>query len=151
MKHLFWIICCAALWLALTTTLASAQEGDDVTRTQPVQNFSQAGVAFAQRARRKVGADDEPPAAHKFDLGVGMFVPFRRLVFTGEFNLSTNRWNNDGREREITATPGLMWRLPRNWEVGIGAPVGLTRDADKFGAILQVVYEFDTRRRTEAP
>jgi hypothetical protein len=108
-------------------------------------------VGFAQRARRKVGEDEEPTAAHKFDLGVGTFVPFRHLVFTGEFNLSTNRWNNGGREREITATPGLVWRLPRNLEIGVGAPVGLTRDADKFGAILKFVYEFGTRRRAETP
>src|SRR6266851_257104 len=38
LKHLFWIICCAALWLALTTPLASAQVDDHVTRAQPVQD-----------------------------------------------------------------------------------------------------------------
>jgi hypothetical protein len=282
MKHLFWIICCTVLWLAPTTSLASAQGDDAVTRPQPVQEvfqtglvypqergevqlsytsrfskgkdhsslqtplnleygitdrwqieiewdamsrrtktgeaatrgrgdlsigtqysfmnmkgsnfhsavgfeasiptgsiekelsegfleytpylilardlpnlnnmqvFSQVGVSFVQRARRKLGANDDAPAAHKFDLGVGAFMPFRHLVFTGEFNLSTNRWNHGGGEREIYATPGVVWRLPGDLEIGFGTPVGLTRDADKFGAHLKLVYEFGTRR-TEAP
>jgi len=282
MKHLFWIICCTALWLALTTSLASAQGDDAVTRPQPVQEvfqtglvypqergevqlsytsrfskgkdrsslqtplnleygitdrwqieiewdamsrrtktgeattsgrgdlsigtqysfmnmkgsnfhsavgfevsiptgsiekelsegfleytpylilardlpklnnmqiFSQVGVTFVQHARRKLGADDDAPAAQKFDVGVGTFMPFGHLVFTSEFNLSTNRWNNGGREREIYATPGVVWRLPGNLEIGVGTPVGLTRDADKFGAILKLVYEFGPRT-AEAP
>jgi len=123
----------------------------DFPKLNNMQIFSQVGVGFAQRVRRKVGEDQEAPAAHKFDLGVGTFVPFRHLVFTGEFNLSTNRWNNGGREREIHATPGVVWRLPRNLEIGVGAPVGLTRDADRLGAIFKFVYEFGTRRRAEVP
>jgi hypothetical protein len=122
----------------------------DFPKLNNMQVFSQVGVGFVQRTRRPAEADEGEPAAHEFDLGVGMFVPFRRIVFTGEFNLSTNRWNNGGREREMYATPGVVWRLPRNWEVGVGAPVGLTRDADKSGAIFKVVYEFGTRRGDDA-
>ena len=46
---------------------------------------------------------------------------------------------------------GVVWRLPPNLEIGFGAPIGLTGDADKSGAILKLVYEFGTRRGTEAP
>ena len=123
----------------------------DFPKLNNMQIFSQVGVGFVQRARRqRADADKDEPAAHEFNLGVGMFVPFRHLVFTSEFNLSTNRWNNGGREREMYATPGVVWRLPRNWEIGVGAPFGLTRDADKSGAILRVVYEFGTRRGDES-
>ena len=122
----------------------------DFPKLNNMQIFSQVGVGFGHRARRGVEAEEEEPAAHELNLGVGMFVPFRSLVLTGEFNLSTNRWNNGGLEREMYLTPGLMWRLPRNWEVGVGAPVGLTRDADKSGAIFKLVYEFGTRRGDEA-
>lgn len=85
----------------------------DFPKLHNMQVFSQVGVGLAQRAKRSAEEDDEP-AAHEFNLGVGAFVPFRRLVLTGEFNLSTNRWNNGGREREMYATPGLVWRLTRN-------------------------------------
>ena len=118
----------------------------DFPELHNLQVFSQVGIGFMQRARRSADADEDEPAAHEFNLGVGMFVPFRRVVFTGEFNLSTNRWNNGGQEREMYATPGMVWRLPRSWEIGVGAPVGLTRDADKSGAIFKLVYEFGTRR-----
>ena len=122
----------------------------DFPRLHNMQVFTQVGVGFVQRARQRAGSDDLEPAAHEFNLGVGMFVPFRRLVLTGEFNLSTNRWNHGGREREMYATPGAVWRLPRNWEMGIGVPVGLTRDADKSGAIFKLIYEFGTRRGGDA-
>jgi Putative MetA-pathway of phenol degradation len=123
----------------------------DFPKLNGMQIFSQLGVGFVQRTRRHAEADDDEPAAHNLNLGIGMFVPFRRLVFTGEANLSTNRWNNGGREREMYATPGMVWRLPRNWEMGVGAPFGLTRDADKSGLIFKVVYEFGTRRGDDAP
>lgn len=48
MKRLLWIICCAALWLALTTPIAAAQEDDVVTRTQPVQEVFQTGLVYPQ-------------------------------------------------------------------------------------------------------
>jgi hypothetical protein len=122
----------------------------DFPNLNNMQVFSQVGVGFVQRARRSVGADEEESAAHEFNFNAGTFVPFRDVVFTAEFNLGTNRWNNGGREREMYLTPGVVWRLPRNWEVGVGAPVGLTRDAGKFGAIFKVVYEFGTRRGDDA-
>src|ERR1700694_5782923 len=47
-KLLFWIICSAALWLALTTPLASAQEDDHMTRAQPLQEVFQTGLVYTQ-------------------------------------------------------------------------------------------------------
>jgi len=121
----------------------------DFPKLNHMQIFSQVGVGFVQRAHGQVAAADQEPAAHKFNFNVGTFMPFRHLVFTGEFNLTTNRWNNNGREREMYATPGLVWRLPRSWEIGVGAPVGLTADSDNFGAVIKVVYEFNTLRRSQ--
>ena len=123
----------------------------DLPRLHNMQVFSQVGVGFLQRTRRRVGADEEQSAAHNLNLGIGMFMPFSRLVLTSEFNLNTNRWNNGGREREMYFTPGMVWRLARNLEIGVGAPVGLTGDADKSGSILRLVYEFGTRRGDDAP
>jgi len=115
----------------------------DFPKLGNMQIFSQAGIGFNQRLRRHLDAEDDEPAAHDLNLGVGAFVPLRQVVFTGEFNLSTNRWNNNGDEREIYFTPGIVWRLPHNFETGFSAPVGLTRDAEKFGFMFKLVYEFN--------
>ena len=48
MKHSFWIICYAALWLGLMTPLASAQEVDLKARKQPVQEVFQTGLVYPQ-------------------------------------------------------------------------------------------------------
>lgn len=117
----------------------------DFPRLNNMQVFSQIGVGFVQRVRRPVEADEEEPAAREFNFNAGMFVPLRRLVLTGEFNLSTNRWNNGGSAREMYLTPGVVWRLPRDWEIGVGVPFGLTRDAERSGAIFKLTYEFGTR------
>lgn len=115
----------------------------DFPKLGNLQVFSQAGIGFNQRLRRHLDAEDDESAAHELNLGVGAFVPVRQLVLTGEFNLSTNRWNNNGEEREIYFTPGIVWRLPHNFEMGFSAPVGLTRDAEKFGFMFKLVYEFN--------
>lgn len=116
----------------------------DFPNLNRMQVFSQVGLGFNQRARRHRDADDdEEPTAHEFNLGIGTFVPFRRAVLTAEYNLSTNRWNNGGDEREMYFTPGVMWRLPRNWQVGFAAPIGLTDDSDKFGTVFKLIYEFN--------
>jgi hypothetical protein len=118
----------------------------DFPRLHNMQIFTQAGVGFVQRLRRQVSVVDEEPAAHKFDLGAGMFLPFHQVVFTQEFNFSTNRWNNGGREREVFATPGVVWRLARSWQLGVGLPIGLTGDSDRFGTVVKLVYEFNLPR-----
>ena len=122
----------------------------DFPKLNNLQIFSQVGMGFVQRPRNHVVSIEDEPSAHEVSFGMGMFLPFRRLVFTGEFNFSTNRWNNGGSEREMSATPGVVWRLPRNWEMGIGVPVGLNRHTDRTGAIFKLVYEFGTRRDGEA-
>ena len=121
----------------------------DFPKLNRMQVFSQVGVGFVQRARRHADSDEDEPAAHELNLSVGTFVPFRKAVFTGEFEFSTNRWNNGGLEREMSVTPGVMYRLPRNWEIGLGAPIGLTHDADKVGVVFKLIYEFNIFRRGE--
>jgi hypothetical protein len=116
----------------------------DFPRFNNMQVFSQVGLGLVQRVRSSVGVDEEEPAAHKLTLSAGMFMPFRRVVLTGEVNLSTNRWNHGGLERELYATPGAVWRLLHNWEIGVGVPFGLTRDTNRFGAIFKTTFEFGT-------
>ena len=51
-------------------------------------------------------------------------------------------WNRGGEESELYLTPGLVWRPSGTWEVGVGAPIGLTRDADGLRGIVKLTYEF---------
>lgn len=115
----------------------------DFPKLNRMQVFSQVGFGINQRARRHPDADDDEPAAHEFNLGIGAFMPFKQAVLTGEYNLSTNRWNNGGDEREMYLTPGVVVKLPRNWEIGFAVPLGLTRDSEKFGTVFKLIYEFN--------
>jgi hypothetical protein len=121
----------------------------DFPKLNRMQLFSQIGLGLVQRVRHRADLDEDEPAAHEFNLSAGMFVPFRKAVFTGEYEFSTNRWNNRGQEREMSVTPGVVFKLPRNWEIGLGAPIGLTHDADKLGIVFKLIYEFNIFRRDE--
>jgi hypothetical protein len=59
-----------------------------------------------------------------------------------EFNLANNQWNHHGNENEFYVTPGVLWRVVRNIEIGLGVPVGLGRASDRFQVITHVVCEF---------
>jgi len=67
---------------------------------------------------------------------IGFFVPFdhrNRYVLTTEFN-----WT----EEERYLTPGVVFNLPGTWELGVGAPIGLTSEADDYRVILFLTFEF---------
>ena len=115
----------------------------DFPRLKNLQLFSQVSVALVHRTKQPGEEIVEEPVAHEFNLGLGMFLPFRDLVITGEFNFSSNRWNHRGQEREMFVTPGIVWRLPRNWEIGIGAPQGLSQGSAKHGLVVKIVAEFN--------
>jgi hypothetical protein len=123
----------------------------DFPELHHLQLFTQVGIGLVQRAKRPDNPGDKEPAAHEFTLDVGFFLPFHLLlgdfIFTSELNWGTNRWNNNGEEDQKYYTPGLVWNLPGAWEIGIGAPIGLNRDADDCRIISMLTFEFDTQRR----
>lgn len=120
----------------------SASFAKDFPRLNRLQIFSQVGVSLKQRVKKPRGGGELESGAHDFFLNGGFFLPVKRVRFVGEINWKTNQWNRRGSENELYVTPGFVYKLPGRWELGIGVPIGGTRDADKFRTIGQVVFEF---------
>lgn len=64
------------------------------------------------------------------------FVPVRGWVATAEIN-----WT----EEESYFTPGVVWHPGGEWELGVGLPIGLGREADDWRWIATLTYEFEPR------
>lgn len=120
----------------------SASFAKDFPSLRRLQVFSQVGVNLKQRIKKPQKKDDVEPAAHEFILNGGVFVPYKKARFIGEVNWTTNQWSSRGSHSELYLTPGFVYKLPGAWEAGVGIPIGISRDADKIGTILKLVFEF---------
>jgi hypothetical protein len=106
---------------------------------QSAQIFTQAAVSFTQRLRSP-SSGVEPSKAYTFQWSSGFFVPYGWLRLTTELTWANNRWNQGGDTNALSVTPGLVFDLPGEWEIGVAAPVGLSTDADNFGVIGHLIY-----------
>ena len=105
-----------------------------------LQLFSQLGLSFAHSLTRST-ASDENLDGKTVEWNSGMFVPYRKARFSTEIN-----WSKGAEENNLYLTPGIIWKLPRDMEFGVGVPVGISRDADSFKVIVKLVYEFGGAR-----
>jgi hypothetical protein len=87
-------------------------------------------------------ADDAEPGAHEFNFGAGFFTLFKHGALTMEFNWNNNKWNHHGTENVLYLTPGVLWRVAREVEVGLGVPVGLNKQSDRYNIAAHVAIEF---------
>jgi hypothetical protein len=108
----------------------------DFPRLSRLQLFSQLGLSSSHSVVTSAGADDNQDGK-TIEWNNGMFVPYQRVRFTTEIN-----WIKSTHENSLYLTPGMVWKLPREMEFGIGVPLGLTRDADNWRMIVKLVYEF---------
>jgi hypothetical protein len=67
---------------------------------------------------------------------LAFFGPIGDLTLTTELNVL-------GRERY--ATPGVIWHLKDGLEAGVGVPIGLNRDSDRYRIVFVVTWEFGGR------
>ncbi|MBI2336698.1 MAG: transporter [Deltaproteobacteria bacterium] len=114
----------------------------DFPKLNNSQIFTQFGISLVQRIKNHTDPDEDEPAAHELNWNIGFFVPAGPIRFTTEFNWRNNRWNNDGEENQMYLTPGLVWDLPKTWELGLGIPIGLNGTSDNFRVIAMLTYEF---------
>jgi hypothetical protein len=114
----------------------------DFPELHHTQFFTEIGASLVQRVKTPKDADDAEPAAHELNLGTGFFVVFPHGAATFEFNWANNRWNHHGTENDMYLTPGYLWRVTRNMEIGLGIPVGLNKSSDRFEVSAHVTWEF---------
>lgn len=114
----------------------------DIPQLHQTQIFTETGLSFVQRVKRPAEADDAEPPANEFNLGAGFFTlwPFGATTF--EFNWNDNKWNHHGEENQLYVTPGVLWRVTRGIELGLGIPVGLNQQSDRYQIAAHVVWEF---------
>jgi hypothetical protein len=101
-----------------------------------LQLFSQLGLTFSHSVVRSTD-DQNNPNKKTIEWNGGMFVPYHRARFTSEIS-----WSKDPTESTLYLTPGLVWKLPHEVEVGVGTPVGISRGAERFKLMVHLVYEF---------
>ena len=114
----------------------------DFPELHRTQFFTEIGASVVQRVNTPKNTDDQEPAAHELNLGTGFFVLFPHGALTLEFNWANNRWNHHGTENDVYITPGYLWRVTRNMEIGLGIPVGLNGRSDRFEVSAHVTWEF---------
>ncbi|MGO8675253.1 MAG: hypothetical protein ACLQVX_05225 [Limisphaerales bacterium] len=114
----------------------------DFPQLHRTELFTEIGAGLVQRVNTPKNPDTEQPAAHEFRLGGGLFVLFPHAAATLEFNWANNQWNNHGTENEVYATPGCLWRVRPEMEIGLGIPIGLNNGSDRFDVMAHFVWEF---------
>ena len=114
----------------------------DFPELHHTQFFAEIGASLVQRINTPKYADDAEPAAHELNLGTGFFVLFPHGAATFEFNWADNRWNHHGAEDDIYMTPGYLWKVTQDFEIGLGIPVGLNKSSDRFEVSAHATYEF---------
>ena len=87
------------------------------------------------------GLVDDDEEANELEYGVGLLIPFERLVASIEWSGSGNRWDG-GDEQELYVTAGLTGALSDAWELGVGVGAGLTDDSDDVRARVLLTTEF---------
>jgi len=106
------------------------------------QLFTQIGARFVDRVKDPAEDEEREPAAHEFFWSSGVFLPTAWGVLSNELIWATNTWNNKGEEEKLFYTPGVVIPFAGGWEVGMGVPIGLTKQSDDVRIIGHVIYEF---------
>ena len=66
------------------------------------------------------------------------------VIITGdlEVNGTNNKWDG-GNQNDIYITPGTIYKLSKEWEIGIAAPIGTTKTSDDYRVVGYLMWEFE--------
>lgn len=108
------------------------------------QFFTQAAVSFVQRVKHHTDRSQDADSAHDFIFNVGVAQRSEKINYSVEFNWITDTWNHDGDSNELYVTPGVFAYVRKDIAIGLGVPIGLTQDSDKFQVILNLLIDIET-------
>lgn len=127
----------------LTEGFIEAQPFAVLARDFPKLNQSQLFVEFGfnwvDQTRSVPDPEDE---INSILWNVGAFFPYQAWRATIEINGSNNEWDG-GNENEIFITPGVIYKLSREWEIGVAAPIGATNTSDDYRVVGYLMWEFE--------
>jgi hypothetical protein len=98
-----------------------------------VQLFGDASWEFA-----RASGDEESEREARW--GAGMLMPLGAATLATEFEARRDDLV-PGRPSEMYVIPSVTLRPASRWEIGVGLPVGVTRDSNRLGLSVLGVYE----------
>ena len=82
------------------------------------------------------------PEADSISWNIGAFFPIGFWRATLEINGSNNKWDG-GNQNDIYITPGTIYKLSKEWEIGIATPIGATNTSDDYRVVGYLMWEFE--------
>lgn len=112
----------------------------DFPKINQSQIFFEFGFNWVDRIRSV--PQGSRPATDSIFWNAGAFYPIGSWRATLEINGNNNEWDGGGRN-EIFITPGVIYKLSREWEAGIAAPIGATPTSDDYRVVGYLMWEFE--------
>ena len=82
------------------------------------------------------------PEADSISWNVGAFFPIGFWRATLEINGINNKWDG-GNQNDIYITPGTIYKLSKEWEIGLATPIGATNTSDDYRIVGYLMWEFE--------
>ena len=86
--------------------------------------------------------ESSEPEVDSITWNVGAFFPIGLWRATIEINGSNNKWDG-GNRNDIYITPGTIYKLSKEWEIGVAAPIGATKTSDDYRVVGYLMREFE--------
>ena len=104
------------------------------------QIFFEFGFDWVDQVRNV--PESSEPEVDSISWNVGAFFPIGFWRATLEINGSNNKWDG-GSRNDIYITPGTIYKLSKEWEIGIAAPIGATNTSDDYRVVGYLMWEFE--------
>ncbi|MBX2821781.1 MAG: hypothetical protein KTR29_18935 [Rhodothermaceae bacterium] len=112
----------------------------DLPRLANLHLFSQVKMEFElseeDNAIQDVDALEEEAAG--WSVQFGAILPTEEIYFSAEIG-----WMQEDKGLQSYVTPGLIFEIIDDFQVGLGIPIGLTSDSDTFRISTFFTYEFE--------
>ena len=115
-----------------------------LARDFPEFNQSQVFIEFGfdwVKQIRNVPESIEPEIDN-ISWNIGAFYPIELWRATLEINGNNNKLDG-GSINEIYITPGTIYKLSKEWEIGMATPIGITKTSDDYRVIGYLMWEFE--------
>ena len=82
------------------------------------------------------------PEIDNISWNIGAFYPIELWRATLEINGNNNKLDG-GSINDIYITPGTIYKLSKEWEIGMATPIGITKTSDDYRVIGYLMWEFE--------
>ena len=104
------------------------------------QVFLEFGFDWVKQARNV--PESIAPEIDNISWNIGAFFPIKLWRATIEINGNNNKLDG-GSINDIYITPGTIYKLSKEWEIGMATPIGITKTSDDYRVIGYLMWEFE--------